>query len=47
VAERHPLKRIATPEEMARTAAWLLDDARTVTGQVISVDAGLSGVRLL
>ena len=45
-AERHPLKRIATPEEMARTAAWLLDDARTVTGQVISVDAGLSGVRL-
>jgi NAD(P)-dependent dehydrogenase (short-subunit alcohol dehydrogenase family) len=46
-AERHPLKRFATPDEMARAAAWLLDDARTVTGQVIPVDAGLSGLRLL
>jgi 3-oxoacyl-[acyl-carrier protein] reductase len=46
-AERHPLKRIGAPEEMARTAVWLLDDAPSVTGQVIAVDGGLSRLRLL
>jgi len=46
-AERHPLKRIGAPEEMARTAAWLLEDAPSVTGQVIAVDGGLSHLRLL
>jgi 3-oxoacyl-[acyl-carrier protein] reductase len=46
-AERHPLKRIGDAAEMARTAAWLLDDAASVTGQIIAVDGGLSSVRLL
>jgi 3-oxoacyl-[acyl-carrier protein] reductase len=46
-AERHPLKRIADPKEMAQTAAWLLQGAPSVTGQIIAVDAGLSSVRLL
>jgi len=46
-AERHPLKRIGDAQEMARTAVWLLEDAPSVTGQIIAVDAGLSRVRLL
>lgn len=45
--ERHPLRRIARPEEVARTVNWLLRDATLVTGQVISCDAGLSRLRLL
>lgn len=46
-AERHPLKRFNDPDEIARTARWLLDDAPSVTGQVIAVDGGLGAVRLL
>jgi NAD(P)-dependent dehydrogenase (short-subunit alcohol dehydrogenase family) len=46
-AARHPLQRIVEPEELARTAVWLLRDARSVTGQVISADGGLAGLRLL
>ncbi len=46
-AERHPLKRINDPDEIARTALWLLDDAPSVTGQVIAVDGGLGNLRLL
>jgi NAD(P)-dependent dehydrogenase (short-subunit alcohol dehydrogenase family) len=46
-AERHPLKRIATPAELAEAARWLLTDARLVSGQVINVDAGLASLRML
>lgn len=46
-ARRHPLARIAEATEMARTATWLLEDAPSVTGQVIAVDGGLSSLRLL
>lgn len=46
-AERHPLKRIGAPEEMARTAVWLLEEAPSVTGQIIAVDGGLSSLRML
>jgi NAD(P)-dependent dehydrogenase (short-subunit alcohol dehydrogenase family) len=46
-AERHPLKRVGEAAEMARTAIWLLEDAPSVTGQIIAVDGGLSSVRLL
>lgn len=45
-AARHPLQRIVDPAELARTAVWLLRDARSVTGQVITADAGLAGLRL-
>ena len=45
-AERHPLKRIGDPGDVARTVLWLLDEAPMVTGQVIALDGGLSRVRL-
>ncbi len=42
----HPLGRIGEPVDVARVIAWLLDPATTwVTGQVISVDGGLSTVK--
>lgn len=46
-AERHPLKRIGQPGELAAAGAWLLDDAPLVTGQILPLDAGLSALRLL
>ncbi|MEL6123165.1 MAG: SDR family oxidoreductase [Bacteroidota bacterium] len=43
---RHPLKRIITPTEIAATADWLISQhAASVTGQIISVDAGMSSIR--
>jgi len=44
-AERHPLKRVGEPEEIAAMAAFLLsDDARWITGQVLGVDGGMSAI---
>jgi NAD(P)-dependent dehydrogenase (short-subunit alcohol dehydrogenase family) len=42
MAERIPLRRIASPDEVADVAAWLASDAAGyVTGQSINVDGGL------
>ena len=44
--ERHPLKRIVNPDEIADMAAFLLSDkAASISGQVIGIDAGLSTLR--
>ncbi len=44
--ERHPLKRIVNPEEIADMAHFLLSDkAASISGQVIGIDAGLSTLR--
>ena len=44
-ADRHPLKRVAEPTEIAAMAAFLLGkEAAFVTGQVIGMDGGLSAV---
>lgn len=44
--ERHPLKRVASADEVASLACWLLsEESAFVTGQVISMDGGLSSVR--
>ncbi|MBC6994189.1 SDR family oxidoreductase [Neolewinella lacunae] len=41
-AERHPLKRIAEPQEIAAMAAFLLSDhAAFMTGQIVGMDGGL------
>jgi NAD(P)-dependent dehydrogenase (short-subunit alcohol dehydrogenase family) len=46
-AERHPLKRIGSPQDMARLAVFLLSDAAGwITGQVLHADGGMSALRL-
>ncbi|MBN8681586.1 MAG: SDR family oxidoreductase [Chitinophagales bacterium] len=44
-ANRHPLKRVGTPADMAATALFLLSDSASfITGQVIHVDGGMGTV---
>ncbi len=46
-AERHPLKRIGSPKDIARLAVFLLSNAGDwITGQVLHVDGGMSALRL-
>lgn len=41
IVRGHPIGRLATPAEIAETAAWLLSDAASfVTGAAIAVDGG-------
>ncbi|HVZ56576.1 MAG TPA: SDR family oxidoreductase [Chitinophagaceae bacterium] len=45
-AQRHPLKRTGTVEDIAQAAAFLLTDRSSwMTGQVLHVDGGLSVIR--
>jgi NAD(P)-dependent dehydrogenase (short-subunit alcohol dehydrogenase family) len=45
-ADRHPLKRIGTPQEIGRLAVHLLSDASAgLTGQIIHMDGGMSALR--
>ncbi|RMD96005.1 MAG: SDR family oxidoreductase [Bacteroidetes bacterium] len=45
-AERHPLKKIGSPGEIAAMAAFMLsDEAQWITGQVFGVDGGMSTLR--
>lgn len=37
-----PLQRMGSPDDIARTIAFLLDDAPYITGQIIAVDGGRS-----
>ena len=44
-AQRHPLKRVGTPKDMAKAAGYLLsNEAAWITGQVLKVDGGLSSI---
>ncbi len=46
-ADRHPLKRIGTSQEVAQMAVHLLsDDGSWMTGQVFHVDGGMSSIRV-
>ncbi len=43
MGERHPLKRVGTPEDIAKTAQFLLsDDSSWITGQILGIDGGIS-----
>ncbi len=47
-AERHPLKRVGIPEDIAALTRFLLsDDASWITGQVVGVDGGMSTLKTL
>jgi len=46
-ADRHPLKRIGTAEDIAGMAAFLLSQKSSwITGQIIHVDGGMSSIKL-
>ena len=45
-AQRHPLKRIGTPKDIADAAFFLLsEESSWVSGQVIKVDGGMSSIK--
>ena len=45
-AERHPLKRIGTSEDIANAVAYLLsDESSWVTGQILKIDGGMSSIK--
>ena len=46
-ADRHPLKKIGTPLDIANTASFLLsEEASWITGQVLTVDGGISSLKV-
>jgi NAD(P)-dependent dehydrogenase (short-subunit alcohol dehydrogenase family) len=45
-AQRHPLKKIGSPEDIAGMASFLLSDQSSwMTGQVLHVDGGMSSIK--
>ena len=45
-AQRHPMKAIGEPKDLAEMAAFLLSDsAKWMTGQIIAVDGGMSAIK--
>jgi NAD(P)-dependent dehydrogenase (short-subunit alcohol dehydrogenase family) len=46
-AKRHPLQRVGTAGEVAELVAFLLSDAsKSISGQILRPDGGLSSLRL-
>ncbi len=45
--ERHPLKKILDPTEVAELAVYLLSNgSRSITGQVLKMDAGMLSIKV-
>ncbi|WP_192822684.1 SDR family NAD(P)-dependent oxidoreductase [Rufibacter sp. LB8] len=45
-AQRHPLKKIGSPEDVASAALFLLTDKSSwMTGQILAIDGGMSSIR--
>ena len=45
-AQRHPLKRFGSPDDLAAAAHYLLSDASAwMTGQILAVDGGMGSLR--
>jgi len=46
-AQRHPLKRIGSPDDIAQSALFLLSDKSSwITGQILHVDGGMSSIKM-
>lgn len=46
-AQRHPLKRVGTPADIASMAAFLLsNEASWITGQIMAVDGGMGALKI-
>ena len=46
-SERHPLKRVGQPEDLANMVSFLLSDKSSwITGQVFGVDGGMSSLKV-
>ena len=46
-ADRHPLKKIGTPEDIANAATFLLSEQSSwITGQILTVDGGISSLKI-
>lgn len=46
-ADRHPLKRVGTPEDIANLAQFLLgEESSWMTGQIIAVDGGMGALKI-
>jgi NAD(P)-dependent dehydrogenase (short-subunit alcohol dehydrogenase family) len=46
-AQRHPLKKIGQPEDLANLAAFLLSEKSSwITGQVLHADGGMSSLKV-
>ena len=46
-AQRHPLKRVGTPLDIANAVEFLLTDKSSwVTGQILAIDGGMSTIKL-
>jgi len=44
--QRHPLKKVGTPNDLANITAFLLSDkSKWITGQIIHIDGGMSTLR--
>lgn len=47
LAQRHPLKKILKPEDVASLTRYLIsDEASGITGQIIQVDAGIGSLKI-
>ena len=47
ISQRHPMKRIGSPSDLANAVHYLLsDESSWVTGQVLHIDGGMSTIKL-
>ncbi|MEY4572145.1 MAG: hypothetical protein RLZ10_1371 [Bacteroidota bacterium] len=47
MAQKHPLKKIGSPNDLANTVDFLLNDSSSwISGQILAVDGGMSSLKL-
>ncbi len=47
-AQRHPLKTVGTPDQLAATAKFLLtEESSWMTGQILHADGGMGSIRMI